>query len=213
MTFSIVLRDEQDNSFGVAVATRHFAVGALVPHLHCGVGALASQAMSNPYLGLRGLEHLAAGESVEVALQAVLSEDRQADFRQIHGVDAEGNSWAWTGTETQDWAGHECGENFSVAGNMLAGSKVVPACAQALRETQDWKLEERLLHALQAGEQAGGDKRGRQSAALLTIRQHPFPWCNLRVDDHKNPLPELERLLMEFRQPYYQNFIMQISAT
>ena len=210
MTYSIVLKDPDHPHFGIAVATRHFAVGALVPHLLQGVGAVATQASTNPHLGLQGLDQLARGLPLPEALQVVLDADPDAALRQLHGVDAAGRSWAWTGSGTQPWAGHAYGNHFSVAGNLLAGPDVIEACVRSLEATSGTHLEERLLHALQAGDAAGGDRRGRQSAALLTIRDQPFPWCHLRVDDHPDPLTELARLLQEFRKPYYQDFIQAI---
>ena len=212
MTFSIVLRDPEENSFGIAVATKHFAVGALVPHLRSGVGAVAVQASTNPHLGLSGLEQLASGKNIEQALKTVLAEDPEAGLRQLHGLDASGKSWAWSGKQTKKWAGHQCGENYSVAGNMLTGLEVVETCVESLLKNTDLPLEEKLLKALQAGEQAGGDRRGKQSAALLTVRHQPFTWCNLRVDDHPEPLFELERLFSEFRKPYYQGLVTAIHS-
>ena len=137
-------------------------------------------------------------------------EDPEAGLRQLHGLDASGKSWAWSGKQTKKWAGHQCGENYSVAGNMLTGPEVVETCVESLLKNTDLPLEEKLLKALQAGEQAGGDRRGKQSAALLTVRHQPFTWCNLRVDDHPEPLSELERLFSEFRKPYYQEFVSVI---
>ena len=210
MTYSVVVCDPKSKKLGVAVATCHFAVGALVPHLKAGVGAIATQAATNPYLGINGLEKMAEGESIEQSFFSVLEGDSEKDSRQLHGVDYLGNSWAWTGNTTIEWAGHINGKNFSVAGNMLAGEKVVKACVDAIESNKLLPLEERMLRALQAGESAGGDKRGRQSAALITIKDQPFPYCNIRVDDNKDPLTELERLLKEFRESYYQEFISAI---
>ena len=210
MTYSVVVCDPKSKKLGVAVATCHFAVGALVPHLKAGVGAIATQAATNPYLGINGLEKMAEGESIEQSFFSVLEGDSEKDSRQLHGVDYLGNSWAWTGNTTIEWAGHINGKNFSVAGNMLAGKKVVKACVDAIESNKLLPLEERMLRALQAGESAGGDKRGRQSAALITIKDQPFPYCNIRVDDNKDPLTELERLLKEFRESYYQEFFSAI---
>ncbi|MGA0258617.1 MAG: DUF1028 domain-containing protein [bacterium] len=212
MTYSIVLRDPVKNHFGIAVATKHFAVGALVPHLAAGIGAIATQSTTNPHLGLQGLAAMAKGQLVQDALEQALEQDTSPQKRQVHGVDGHGNSWAWTGAEAQPWAGHVGGENFSVAGNCLAGSFVLAACVESLKLSTDRSLESRLLQALFAAEEAGGDKRGRQSAALLTMREQPFPWCNLRVDDHPDPLMELTRLLKEFKEPYYQEFIREIPS-
>ena len=141
MTFSIVLRDSEENSFGIAVATKHFAVGALVPHLRSGVGAVAVQAFTNPHLGLSGLEQLASGKNIEQALKIVLAEDPEADLRQLHGLDTSGKSWAWSGKQTKKWAGHQCGENYSVTGNMLIGLEVVETCVVSLLENTDLPLK------------------------------------------------------------------------
>ena len=210
MTFSVVLCDPKSRKLGVAVATCNFAVGALVPFLKSGVGALATQASTNPHLGLNGLENMANGDSLNDALFSTLEQDPKINSRQLHGVDCSGNSWAWTGKDTVGWAGHITGKYFSVAGNMLVGEKVIKACVDAIESNTNFPLEEKMLIALKAGENEGGDKRGRQSAALLTVIDQPFPFCHLRVDDHKDPLSELDRLLKEFRKPYYQDFLIEI---
>ena len=207
MTFSIVICDQESNKLGIAVATCHFAVGALVPHLKSGVGAIATQAATNPHLGLKGLEKMSRGHSLKDSLITSLNEDLAKDSRQLHGVDVSGNAWAWTGKDTVKWSGHKFGKNFSLAGNLLAGEQVLDACYEVIKSRNKEPIEEILLQGLQAGEEAGGDIRGRQSAALITIEDKPFPFCNLRVDDNTDPLSELERLLQEFRRPYYQEFI------
>ena len=207
MTFSIVVRDPDTNKLGIAVATCHLAVGALVPHLKSGIGAIATQAATNPHLGLKGLEKMSSGNTLKDSLIESLNEDLAKDSRQLHGVDVSGNSWAWTGKDTVKWSGHKFGKNFSLAGNMLAGEQVLDACYDVIKSRKKEPIEEILLQGLKAGEAAGGDVRGRQSAALLTIKDQPFPFCNLRVDDSKDPLSELEHLLQEFRLPYYQEFI------
>jgi len=207
MTFSIVLCDPESKKLGVAVATCHLAVGALVPHLKSGIGAIATQAATNPYLGLKGLDKMSQGYSLKDSLVTSLNEDLAKDSRQLHGVDFSGNAWAWTGKNTVEWSGHKFGKNFSLAGNMLAGEKVLEACYEVIKSRNNEPIEEILLQGLKAGEAAGGDVRGRQSAALLTIKDQPFPFCNLRVDDNRDPISELEHLLQEFRRPYYQEFI------
>ena len=207
MTFSIVICDPESNKLGIAVATCHFAVGALVPHLKSGIGAIATQAATNPYLGLKGLEKMSGGYSLKDSLITTLNEDLAKDSRQLHGVDVSGNAWAWTGKDTEEWSGHKFGKNFSLAGNMLAGEQVLDACFEVIKSRNKEPIEEILLQGLKAGEAVGGDRRGRQSAALLTIEDKPFPFCNLRVDDNRDPLSELERLLKEFRLAYYQEFI------
>ena len=207
MTFSIVVCDPKSKTLGVAVATCHLAVGALVPHLKSGIGAIATQAATNPYLGLKGLEKMTSGYSLKDSLLTALNEDSAKDSRQLHGVDVSGNAWAWTGKDTVEWSGHKYGKNFSLAGNMLVGEQVLEACFEVIKSKKDEPIEERLLQALKAGEAVGGDVRGRQSAALLTIKDQPFPFCHLRVDDNRDPLSELEHLLQEFRRPYYQEFL------
>jgi len=141
------------------------------------------------------------------SLLTSLNEDLAKDSRQLHGVDVSGNAWAWTGKDTVEWSGHKFGKNFSLAGNMLVGEQVLEACYEVIKSRNKEPIEEILLQGLKAGEAAGGDVRGRQSAALLTIKDQPFPFCHLRVDDNRDPLSELEHLLQEFRQPYYQEFL------
>ena len=206
MGSEMCIRD-RSNKLGVAVATCHLAVGALVPHLKSGIGAIATQAATNPYLGLKGLEKLSRGYSLKDSLIESLNEDLDKDSRQLHGVDVSGNAWAWTGKDTVEWSGHKFGKNFSLAGNMLVGEQVLEACYEVIKSRNKEPIEEILLQGLKAGEAAGGDVRGRQSAALLTIKDQPFPFCHLRVDDNRDPLSELEHLLQEFRQPYYQEFL------
>ena len=212
MTYSIILRDPEKNHFGIAVATKHFAVGARVPFLKAGVGAIATQSTTNPHLGLQALAAMSYGESIESALKGAIETDGDPQSRQLHGLDASGKFWAWTGGNAQNWAGHMGTENVSVAGNFLSGPEVLEACMESLSFSTDRSLESRLIQALFAGEEAGGDKRGRQSAALVTIRNQPFPWCNLRVDDNVDPLVELTRLFEEFKKPYYQEFISLIKT-
>ena len=121
MTFSIVVCDPKSKTLGVAVATCHLAVGALVPHLKSGIGAIATHAATNPYLGLKGLEKMTSGYSLKDSLLTALNEDSAKDSRQLHGVDVSGNAWAWTGNDTVEWSGHKYGKNLSLAGNMLVG--------------------------------------------------------------------------------------------
>jgi len=194
MTYSIVARDAGSGEFGVAVASRFFAVGALVPHLRAGVGAIATQAFCSPLYGTDGIALLAAGASAEEALQTVIGRDEGRQSRQVHMIDRQGRSAAFTGESCVDWAGHAIGEGVSVAGNMLAGPQVVEATLEAFENSRGQPLVERLLIAMEAGERAGGDKRGRQSAALKIVRGEAYPWLDLRCDDHGDPLAELRRL-------------------
>ena len=156
MTFSIVLCDPKSKTLGVAVATCHLAVGALVPHLKSGIGAIATQAATNPYLGLKGLEKMTSGYSLKDSLLTALNEDSAKDSRQLHGVDVSGNAWAWTGNDTVEWSGHKYGKNFSLAGNMLVGEQVLEACFEVIKSKKEEPIEERLLQALKAGEDTTG---------------------------------------------------------
>jgi uncharacterized Ntn-hydrolase superfamily protein len=204
MTWSIVARD-QDGSFGVAVASKFFAVGAVCPFARSAVGALSTQALVNPLYGLRALDLLAKGIAPADVLTALVAPDPGRDQRQVHLVDALGRAAAHTGPFCIDWAGHVVGERFSVAGNMLAGPAVVEETAAAYAREKERPFAERLIAALAAGETAGGDKRGKQAAALLVCTTEDYPMLDLRVDDHEEPLVELRRLYeksLERFQPF-----------
>lgn len=194
MTYSIVAHDPASGNFGVAVASRFFAVGALVPHLAGGVGAVATQAFVNPLYGSDGLALLGTGHSADDVLQQVTQRDAGRAHRQVHLIDRQGRNAAFTGGECIDWAGHVIGEGVSVAGNMLAGPRVIEATLRAYEDSADLNFVERLLTAMEAGEAAGGDKRGRQSAALKIDRGEAYAWLDIRADDSADPLPELRRL-------------------
>ena len=202
MTWSIVARDAGSGAFGVAVATKFFAVGALCPFARSGVGALATQALVNPTYGGKGLAMLEAGESAEAALATLIAGDAGRATRQVHAIDARGRIAAHTGSDCVAWCGHLIGNGFSVAGNMLAGPRVIEATAEAYRGGADLPFAARLIAGLEAGEAAGGDKRGKQSAALLIHAGEDYPWLDLRVDDHPEPLQELRRLYDESRRSY-----------
>ncbi|MGJ3246498.1 MAG: DUF1028 domain-containing protein [Elainellaceae cyanobacterium] len=204
MTFSIVARDLHTGMMGVAVSTKNLAVGALVPFAKSHTGAIATQATTNPMLGIHGLDLLSQHEA-ETTLQQLLSQDMGRDHRQIHLVDRHGNTAAWTGPDCVEWAGHLTFANVSIAGNMLVSSDTIQAMANAYHNT-DIAFPERLLLALTAGQSAGGDKRGRQSAALYIMDGEIYPFLDLRVDDHSHPIDELKRLLVESQQDYYQDF-------
>lgn len=191
-TFSIVAHDPRTGDLGVAVATARPAVGSLVPWVSPH-GAIATQARVNSDLGRRGLALLEAGVAVDVALSSLLAHDPDRDIRQVHGVDA-GRAFAHTGDRCVAWCGHRTGAGFSVAGNMLVGPHVLDAMAEAFGSAAGGELSERLLRALEAGQAAGGDKRGKQSAALLVASPAPEGYHNLRVDDHVDPVAELRRI-------------------
>jgi uncharacterized Ntn-hydrolase superfamily protein len=204
MTWSILARDEK-GSFGVAIASRFFAVGALCVHTRRGVGALATQALMNPLYGPQGLQLLAAGKSAAQVVESLTGADAGAAQRQLHVLPAAGEAAAHTGASCVDWCGHRQQDDFSVAGNMLAGPQVIEATAQAFIDTRGKPLAERLLAAMAAGEAAGGDKRGKQGAALRIHADEDYPQLDIRVDDHPEPLAELRRLYdksLERYQPF-----------
>lgn len=194
MTWSIVARDQATGEIGIGVATRFFAVGSIVPHVEPGVGAIATQALVNPFYGIDGMKLLRAGLSAEEALAQLLALDDGRETRQVHLQDRQGRIAVHTGKACVDWAGHVVGSDFSVAGNMLAGEPVVKRTAEAFEKARGKPLAERFLIALEAGEAAGGDKRGKQSAAIRVHTTEAWPALDIRVDDHVDPLPELRRL-------------------
>ena len=204
MTWSILARDAHGN-FGVAIASRFFAVGALCMHTQRGLGALSTQALMNPTYGPRGLQLLAAGRPAELTVTALVEADAGRDQRQLHVLPATGPGAAFTGSSCVDWCGHQIFEDFSVAGNMLAGPQVLEATADAFQQSLHLPLAERLLAAMAAGEDAGGDKRGKQSAALCIQSDEDYLQLDLRVDDHEEPMLELRRLYdksLERFQPF-----------
>jgi len=194
MTWSLIARDPATGAFGIAVATKNFAVGARVPHIAAGVGAVATQALVNPFYGVNGVKLLGAGKSPDEIIKSLTESDEGRDQRQVHVMDASGRIAAHTGTACVDWCGHTRGEGFSIAGNMLAGPAVIEDTAKTYAANAALSFPRRLIAAMKAGEAAGGDKRGRQSAALLIYGEEEWPDLDLRVDDHADPLPELERL-------------------
>lgn len=196
VTFSIVARDPQNGRFGVAVATCHLAVGSTVPHIRSGVGAVATQAHTNPYLGICGLERLEQNGDAQDVLETLLTDDVLRDRRQFHLIDLHGRTASWTGPECGDWAGHRSQSDLSVAGNFL-GEEVLEAMEQAfLMSDPSWKLGRRLMVALRAGEAAGGDRRARAatSAALQISGDVAFPLLDLRVDFRDDAVQELTEI-------------------
>lgn len=192
MTWSIVACD--GNNFGVAVASKFFAVGALCPHARSGVGALATQALVNPLLAAPALAGMAMQRLPAELLAELLEQDSGSAHRQFHMIDALGRGAAHTGSECIGWCGHTLGNGFSVAGNMLAGPDVIKATAEGFVAHASLPFAERLITALAAGEAAGGDKRGKQAAALTVFSGQDYPALDLRVDDHIEPVLELRRL-------------------
>jgi uncharacterized Ntn-hydrolase superfamily protein len=194
MTWSIIARDSATGKFGIAVATRFFAVGARVPHIAAGIGAIATQALVNPYYGIDGLKLLRDGLDPRDVINTLIAADAGHESRQLHIMDASGRIAAHTGRECVDWCGHIEGSGFSMAGNMLTGARVLDDTANAYVANERLPFAQRLIAAMRLGEAAGGDKRGRQSAALLIYGDEEWSDLDLRVDDHTDPLAELERL-------------------
>lgn len=199
MTWSLLAHEPESGTFAVAVTTCALAVGASCPFLRAGVGAVSTQSITNRYLGPAVLDGMARGLSPAAAIEGALAGDEGRHLRQIHALDRRGRSAAWTGGNCVEWAGARSGSGWSVAGNMLSGEVVIADTIASFLARQDLALPERMMQALQAGEAAGGDKRGRQSAALQLITTEDFPDLDLRVDDHANPLNEMERLLKLWR--------------
>lgn len=201
MTWSILARDPTTGAIGAAVATRFFAVGALAIHVEGRVGALATQALINPMYAIDGMPRLRAGDAPEAIIADLLADDAGRAHRQIHILDATGRIAAHTGDGCVSWCGSVRGADVSVAGNMLAGPQVVERTLAAFNAS-DGPLADRLLTALEAGEAVGGDKRGKQSAALKLCTRDPYPDLDIRADDHPDPLRELRRLLAVSRERF-----------
>jgi uncharacterized Ntn-hydrolase superfamily protein len=193
VTWSLIARDAS-GAFGIAVATKNFAVGCRVPHIESGIGAVATQALSNPFYGVKGIKLLRDGKSAADVVKTLTAADAGREHRQLHVMDATGCTAAHTGKECIDWCGSTAGEGFSVAGNMLAGPAVIAETAKVYAANSALPFPRRLIAALKAGQAVGGDKRGKQSAALLICGEEEWPDLDLRVDDHTDPLGELERL-------------------
>jgi uncharacterized Ntn-hydrolase superfamily protein len=194
MTWSIIAKDPASGQIGIAVATRFFAVGARVPHIAARLGGIATQAMVNPYYGIDGLALLRDGKPPQEIVQTLIAADPGRESRQLHILAIDGTIAAHTGRDCIDWCGHLAGDGFSIAGNMLAGPQVLDETASAYLANASLPFPQRLIAALKAGEAAGGDKRGKQSAALRIHDSDDWPALDLRVDDHADPLAELERL-------------------
>lgn len=193
MTWSILVRDPKTGGLGAAVASRFFAVGGLCIHVEGGVAALATQALVNPMYAVHAMPHLRDGEPAGAVLRSVVDPDPLADQRQFHIIDAYGRIAQHSGRDCVTWAGHVQGQDVSVAGNMLAAQNVVQATLEGYLKATG-SMAERLLSAMEAGEAAGGDKRGRQSAGLKICTRDPYPDLDIRSDDHPDPLADLRRL-------------------
>jgi len=200
VTFSIVARCPRTGMLGVATSSKFLAAGGGVPHVRAGVGAIASQSFANPYLGIDGLTLLEQGLTSARALEKLIEGDRGRDLRQVGIVDRDGNTAAYTGDKCIPWAGQVEGGGYVCLGNILAGEEVVKGMAHAFEFSGEEELPERLLRVLEAGQEAGGDRRGRQSAGIHIVQAEEYPYCDLRVDDHPDPIPELRRVFEVFQR-------------
>ena len=194
-TFSIAARCSRTGQLGVAVASAVPPVGSLCPYIRAGIGAVTTQSWVNPYLAARILDGLAEGQAPDAALASALATDDRPDLRQLGLVDARGTGAAWTGAGCTQAAGHRTGPGYAVQGNMLASPGVIDAMVLAFEGSAGCDLDERLMRVLEAGDAAGGDRRGKQSAALRIVAGEDYPLLDLRVDEHAAPVAELRRVL------------------
>jgi uncharacterized Ntn-hydrolase superfamily protein len=204
MTWSILAHDPGSGELGVCIATKGFAVGAICPHGHGQHGILATQAMTNPMFGGRGLRLLADDYSADQVMAMLLASDNGREMRQLHVMDRSGRIAQHTGSRCIDWCGSVLGTNVSVSGNMLAGPGVVEASRDRYLAAAGTPFAERLMGAMEAGETAGGDKRGKQSASLRIWKGEEYPFLDLRVDSHPDPLAELRRLHEAAHERFFQ---------
>jgi uncharacterized Ntn-hydrolase superfamily protein len=209
MTWSIIFHDKGSGRIAIAVATKFFAVGARVPHVAPMKGAICTQALVNPLYGPHGLRLIREGVGAADLVRILTVPDAGRDHRQVHVMGADGRFAAHTGAECVPWCGHWIGEDMSAAGNMLAGPQVIAETVRFFRENASLPLPRRLIGAMKAGEKAGGDKRGKQSAALLIYGSQDYSELDLRVDDHVEPLLELARLESVSREhwTHFRDFI------
>lgn len=213
MTFSIVGIDSNTGEMGIAVQSRFLAVGSVVPWAKANVGAIAIQAGSNTDQALKLFDLLANGYSAPDALKEVLNDDPGLDFRQIGIVDGQGKSIAFTGSACTPWSGHIIGDGYTCQGNILVSNDTVQAMALSFEGSNGKSLADRLVEALAAGQKAGGDSRGQQSAALLVVKEHGGfnsygdRFVDLRVDDSFTPIEELKRILDLYKTTYFKPYV------
>lgn len=200
MTFSIAARCPRTGMLGVATSSKALSAGGLVPYCRAGAGAIASQSFVNPYLGIDGLVLLEQGLPAERALERLVEDDPGRDLRQLAIVDHDGRAAAYTGARCIPWAGHTTGAGYVCLGNILVGEEVVQAMARDFEASTADDLPERLMRALEAGQAAGGDRRGRQSAGMTVVNEEEYPWIDIRVDDHEDPVPELRRIFEIYKR-------------
>jgi uncharacterized Ntn-hydrolase superfamily protein len=210
MTFSITARCEKTGMLGVAVSTARPAVGSLVPYVKSGIGAIATQALVNPFYGIDGIKLLTEGKTPAEVLEQLLASDPDRERRQCAIIDKDGNAEAFTGKDTVPWQGHRVGSQFVVAGNMLTGPETLDAMYETYQALENESLPDRLLATLASGQEAGGDKRGRQSAAIYVVHQEEYPLVDVRVDEHPDPVGELIRVYRKCQEdlfPYTANLL------
>ena len=200
MTFSIAARCPRTGMLGVATSSKALAAGGGVPYIKTSAGAIASQSFVNPYLGIDGLVLLEQGLSAERALERLIEADPGRDLRQLGIVDKDGRVAAHTGARCIPWAGHTTGAGYACLGNILVGEEVIQAMAREFEASTADDLPERLMRALEAGQAAGGDRRGRQSAGMTVVNEEEYPWLDIRVDDHEDPVPELRRIFEIYKR-------------
>lgn len=209
-TFSVVAIDTTTGEMAVGVQSHWFSVGSIVSWAKSGVGVVATQSFVNPALGTDGLKLMSEGLAADEVVNKLITEDKGRDFRQLAMLDKNGKIMAYTGSKCVQSAGHIIGNDYSVQANMMLNNKIVVAMAKTMETSRDIPLAERVVKAMQAAQDAGGDIRGKQSAVLLVVSTKPTPeWAdkkiNLRVDDHSEPLLELERLLKVHRAYEHMN--------
>ena len=209
MTWSIIFHERDSGRIAIAVATKFFAVGARVPYVEPRNGAVCTQALLNPHYGPHGLRLVREGVGAADIVRILTTPDTGREHRQLHVMGADGKFAAHTGAECVPWCGHWIGEDMSVAGNMLAGPQVIAETARFFRENPSMPLPRRLIGAMKAGEKVGGDKRGKQSAALVIFGNQEYSELDLRVDDHVEPLLELARLESVSREhwTHFRDFV------
>jgi uncharacterized Ntn-hydrolase superfamily protein len=215
-TFSITARCPKTGMLGVAVSTARPAVGSLAPYVKAGVGAISTQALVNPFYGIDGLSLLSDGLAAKEVVEQVGKNDPDRERRQVAVVDKDGNTAAFTGANTVPWQGHLIGSQFVVAGNMLTGPETLEAMFDTYTSLENESLPERLLATLKSGQEAGGDKRGKQSAALYVVHEEEYPFVDVRVDDHSEPVEELIRVYEVCKRdlfPYTQHLVKRKEGT
>lgn len=193
-TFSIAAHDPGSGMFGICVSTKVPAVGAITSYARAGVGAVVTQARANPLFGIDGLDLLEKGHGAEETISMLLHLDSEPERRQLIVIDSSGHPAAYTGSETDHWRGHRLGVDHAAAGNLLVGEETVAAMSEAYEASAGELFPERLVRSLEAGQAAGGDRRGRQSAAIYVVGSDPYPYLDLRVDEHPDPVSELRRI-------------------